>query len=128
MNQLFAFICVTPFFLFGLPSVSFILRFEIVYWPLLAVSLIFPWISYELVQNNLGNYDEYWFVSTVTLPVLMLLYKLFDNYMLRIKKRHLFTLWSARNLPINEGWTDILMQVILIVSPLFWLLIGAVVF
>ncbi|MNK05396.1 hypothetical protein D3C87_232780 [compost metagenome] len=107
--------------------ISRVLRSEIVYWSCLIASLLFPWIAYEVVRNELGTYDVNWFVSTITLTTLLLLYKLFDNYILRTRGRNLFIAYRGHHLGMKEGWLDLIFQFILIFLPLIWFFIGKVI-
>lgn len=127
MNQLFSIAFIVPVILFIAP-IGVVLRSEIVYWSMLVASLLFPWIAYEIVENNLGTYDVKWFVSTVTLPALFLLYKLFDRCILKLKGRHLFLAWKGYHLPTNESWLDLIFQIFLMMSPLVWFEIGKWIF
>lgn len=119
MNELSSFVLIFPFILFITP-IAAILRSEIVYWSMLLASLLFPWIAFEIVQNGLGDYNGKWFETTVSPTAVLLLYKLFG--------RHLFITWRGHYLSMNEGWLDILLQVILIFSPVAWFWMGEAVF
>jgi len=127
MNQLFSIVFILPIVLFVIP-LGFVLRSEIVFWSALFASLLFPWIAYEIVQNDLGNYDLYWFVASVSPTTLLFLYKLFDWVILKLYNRHLFITWKGYSLPIKEGWLDLIMQFVLISSTLIWFWVGKAIF
>ncbi len=127
MDHLLEIVVLIPIILFVTP-IAVILRSGIVYWSLLSGSLLFPWIAFEIVQNDLGIYDVNWFVVTVGLTTDLSLYKLFDKYILKIKGRHLFITWRRHTLPLKESWLDLIFQYILIFLPLIFLLIGGVAF
>lgn len=127
MNELSSFVLIFPLILFITP-IAAILRSEIVYWSMLLASLLFPWIAFEIVQNGLGDYNGTWFETTVSPTAVLLLYKLFDRIILKLFGRHLFITWRGHYLSMNEGWLDILLQVILIFSPVAWFWMGEAVF
>lgn len=127
MNQLFSIVFILPIILFVIP-IGFVLRSEIVFWSVLLTSLLFPWIAYEIVQNDLGKYDLYWFVVSVSPTTLMCLYKLFDWVILKLYKRHFFITWKGNYLPLKEGWLDLIMQFVLIFSTQIWFWVGKAIF
>jgi len=127
MHQPLEIVIIIPIILFVTP-VAVILRSGIIYWSLLLGSLLFPWIAFEIVQNDLGIYDANWFVVTASLTTDLGLYKLFDKCILKMKGRHLFIAWRHHTLPLKESWLDLIFQYILIFLPLFLLLIGREIF
>jgi hypothetical protein len=127
MNALVTLVVAIPLVLFNSP-LSYILRSEIVYWAMLLVSLLFPWIAYEIIQNDLGKYDVFWFVTTVNMTTCLGLYKLFDQIILKLYNRHLFISWKGHYLHKNESWLDLIMQLILILLPAIWFWIGVAIF
>lgn len=127
MNVLAAIVVVIPLLMFTTP-LSYILRSEIVYWSLLLASLLFPWIAFEIVQNGLWKYDLMWFLVTMNATIALVLYKLFDRIILKIKGRRLFFFWRGHSLPMEESWLDAVFQVFLMMLPLLWIFIGKAVF
>ena len=123
MHQPLAIVILIPIILFVTP-VSAILKSGMIYWSLLLASLLFPWIAFEIVQHDLGIYDENWFVVSVSLTTALWLYKLFDRCILKLKGRPLFITWRHHTLPLKESWLDLIFQYILIFLPLTFLLIG----
>lgn len=127
MNQLCALVVGIPLVLFITPF-FYILRSELVYWALLLISLLFPWIAFEIVRNDLWNYDVIWFVTSINSTTLLVLYKLFDRLILKLFDRPLFITWRGHYLPMNEGWLDLFFQLLLIALPAFWFGIGSWIF
>jgi hypothetical protein len=128
MNLLAALSVVIPLFLFNTP-LSYILRSAIVYWSLLLASLLFPWIAFEIVQNDLGKYDVMWFVTTINSTIELILYKVFDRITLKTKDRHLYFYWRGRNyLSLSESWLDLIFQLLLTGIPILWFWIGQAIF
>ncbi len=127
MNVLAALAVIIPLVLFTTP-LSYILRSEIVYWSMLLASLLFPWIAYEIVQNDLGKYDVFWFVAAVNSTIVLGLYKLFDRFMLKIKGRHLFISWRGHYLHTDDSWLDVIFQIVLMVVPALWFWVGQALF
>lgn len=127
MKTLFAIVLVIPIILFIIP-LFFVLRSEIVYWSLLLASLLFPWIAYEIVQNNLGEYNVEWFVVSISTTTVLGLYKLFDWIILKLFGRHVRLFWQRREFPKNAEWIDLIMKVILISLPIIWFWIGRTIF
>lgn len=81
-----------------------ILRSEIVYWSLfLVASLLFPCLAYLIVQNGLGNYDVAWFITAIGLTSTLLMYKLFDQLVLKLFDRHLFITWKGHYCLLIKG-------------------------
>lgn len=128
MNLLAALSVGIPLFLFNTP-LSYILRSAIVYWSLLLASLLFPWIAFEIVQNDLGKCDVMWFVTTINSTIELILYKVFDRIILKTKGRHLYFYWRGRNyMPLSESWLDLIFQLLLTGIPILWFWIGQAIF
>jgi len=128
MYTLGAFAVLIPLVLFMTP-LSYILRSGIVYWSLLLASLLFPWIAFEIVQNDLGKYDAVWFMTAINMTAVLVLYKLFDRIILKTKDRHLFLYWRGRSsFPPNESLLDMFFQFFLMILPVCWIWIGQAIF
>ncbi|WP_343606717.1 hypothetical protein [Fluviicola sp.] len=124
MYQIF---CIAFLFvvIFSLTPAHYLLRAYFMYVLFLLISLLFPWITFELIINDLGSWNDPYYLGATFIPLsFMMLYKLFDSIIRKRYDRHLHIVFHRNYAGFKGEWLDLFFQLILLFSPLVFIPLG----
>lgn len=91
----------------------------------LLIALLFPWITFELVMNDLGTQNDVFYLGATFSPlVFMIQYTLFDRIIRKKYDRHLYIVIHRNYHSFKGDWLDLFFQLVLTFSPLVLLQFG----
>ncbi len=114
---------------FSLTPAYYLLRGYFLYYLFLGISLLFPWIAYELMSNGLEPCNTSLLVAAFSPLLFMILFKWFDKIIQKRYNRHLYFHFKGYYFgSFRESWLDLIFQLSLSFSPFLIALIGKLIF